>query len=324
MKLPKKGLLLLTLCASTLSYAQSRPQAGFSGELALNGVYLDVQSNLDTKAEATWQQGQTNQYSASALFPLGNLQYHFGSQANHQLFVGTSRADIAVGSLALEAGYQYQFANGMQWSLAILPTVLEGKVWQDPFKLSGARTETNESGTAYRTQIKKIAGSNLSLDLAYGSSKVEQENSGSELSADQALLARSGDVYYAKADYMIPLQRNLLLFPAFKYIQNQADGDAMKNRGVGGELTALLFLGRHQIAATLGYMQHQYQEQHPRFTATRSDQRYKSFIAYEYTQLMQVERLSLVAFAGYDTTASNLDFYDQRQLMTSVGVNWRF
>ncbi len=321
----KKTQIALLLAATTVaapSFSRSEAPQGFSGELAINTAYFSSKSNLNTSAEAQRVENDAPTTTSVGVFPLGNIKYTFD---NHQLFAGTSRADIAVGTVALEAGYQYEFSGGTKWSLSVLPTVLASKVWQDPYQLTGARKETEEKGTAYRVQVKNIAGSLFSLDLAYGDTKVDDEKSGSEYSTtEQSQLERDRQVYYAKFDMMLPLSRTFLLFPSIKYVDSKAQGDAMSNSALGGELTSILMFGQHQFAATFGYMKHEYNQQHPAFSKTRSDAKLKSFIAYEYANFFDVDSLSLVAFAGYNTSDSNIEFYDENGLVTSVGVNWKF
>ncbi|SON51254.1 DUF2860 family protein [Vibrio tapetis] len=322
MKKTQIALLLTATVVAAPSVARSETPQGFSGEIALNTAFFQSKSNLNTSAEAQRVENETPTTTSYGVFPLGNIKYTFD---NHQLFAGTSRADIAVGTVALEAGYQYRFSGGTKWSVSVLPTVLASKVWQDPYQLTGGREETEEKGTAYRMQFKNIAGSLFNLDLAYGDSKVSDEQSGSEYSvSEQSQLERDRQVYYAKFDMMLPLSRTFLLFPAIKYIDSKADGNAMSNSALGGELTSIMIFGQHQFAATLGYMKHEYNEQHPVFSKTRSDAKIKSFIAYEYTDFFDIDSLSLVAFAGYNTSDSNIEFYDETGLVTSVGVNWKF
>ncbi|USD65316.1 DUF2860 family protein [Vibrio sp. SCSIO 43136] len=322
----KKGflgpLLIVPLVMASDSFARGAPEQGLSGELSVNVVSIDSKSNTSTSASSTRSDGELQQVTSTGVFPLGNIKYVFG---NHQVFAGTSRADIAIGTVALELGYQYSFSNKSQIALSVLPTVLANDVWKDPYQTDSARGETEEKGMAYRMQLKKIGGSLVSLDLAYGESQVDDEQSGAaDYASQMSLLDRDKKVFYSKLDVMVPLSRNVLLFPAIKYIKSDADGAAMSNTGLGGDLTALVFLGKHQFAATYSYAKYDYDAANPISNTTREDTATKAFLAYEYQQLMDIENLSLIAFVSLTNNDSNIDFYNEEGTIYSVGANWKF
>jgi hypothetical protein len=233
-----------------------------------------------------------------------------------------------VGTLALETGYRYQFQDGTKWSLAILPTILEGEVWRDPYLENQARSTTNEKGTAYRMQIDNIAGSLFSLDLAYGKRELDTELSGSGANltaAKMTTLDRNADVFYGKFKMMLPVNKGVLLFPALIYTQQDANGSAMKSNTYGAEISSFVSAGNHQFAFTVTYLNRKYDGANPVFdNVTRKDDEWKAFLAYEYPGIFYADNLSLVAFGGVNNSSSNIAFYDEKDWITSVGLNWEF
>lgn len=328
----KRAWSVLAVSLSVVSHgavAKLGESNGFSGEIAINAAYASKTSNLtNTDDEFRTYNGGQQENSSALVLPLGNVQYTWGSRSNHQVFLGTSRADVAVGTLALETGYRYQFQGGTKWSLAVLPTILEGEVWQDPYLLNTARNTTDEKGTAYRMQIDNIAGSLFSLDLAYGKRELDSELSGSGagLSAEEmATLDRNADIFYGKFKMMLPINRGVLLFPALIYTQQDANGSAMKSNTYGAEVSSFISAGNHQFAFTVTYLNRQYDGANPVFDdVTRKDDEWKAFLAYEYPGIFYSDNLSLVAFGGINNSSSNIEFYDSKDWITSVGLNWEF
>jgi hypothetical protein len=328
----KRAWSVLAVSLSVVSYsavAKLGESNGFSGEIALNAAYASKTSNLsNTDDEFRTYTGEAQENSSALVLPLGNVQYTWGSRSNHQVFLGTSRADVAVGTLALETGYRYQFQDGTKWSLAILPTILEGEVWRDPYLENQARSTTDEKGTAYRMQIDNIAGSLFSLDLAYGKHELDSELSGSGANltaAQMATLDRNADVFYGKFKMMLPVNKGVLLFPALIYTQQDANGSAMKSNTYGAEISSFVSAGNHQFAFTVTYLNRQYDGANPVFdNVTRKDDEWKAFLAYEYPGIFYADNLSLVAFGGVNNSSSNIAFYDEKDWITSVGLNWEF
>ncbi|PMH45393.1 hypothetical protein BCU68_10420 [Vibrio sp. 10N.286.49.B3] len=312
--------LMISILVSSSSFAKLAEQEGFSGEISFNAGYTSSQSNFNTDNSAIRSahsdKAETDQ--GGLFFPLGSVAYTFSHDLNQQVYVGTSRQDIAVGTVALETGYRYQFASRMVVDLSWLPTIMESETWANPYDLDTKRSKTDESGNAYRLQVKSIMGSLFSLDLAYGDKKLDNEQSG------DPLLDRNGDSIYAKLGYRQFLSRTMFLMPSVTYINHSADGAAMAHEQWKGELTLIKLMGRHSLAVTAGYAQRDYDALNPEFNRTREDKDLNLFAAYEYRQFMDWQDWSLVAFAGYTQSDSNITFYDKKQLITAIGMNYTF
>lgn len=48
------------------------------------------------------------------------------------------------------------------------------------------------------------------------------------------------------------------------------------------------------------------------------------FAAYEYDNLMGWEDVSFISFAGYGSSSSNIEFYNESEYLMSIGVNYKF
>ena len=179
-------------------------------------------SNFNTEGGATINslENKVQSESQSLIAPLGNIAYTFGKQLRQQIYFGTSREDIAVGTLAMELGYKHELSSGTVVDVSFLPTVISGETWQNPYQLNTARRETDITGNAYRLKLESISGSNFSLDLAYATADVEDDlNAGTDL-------ARDAESYYAKGGYRFTVAPTSFLIPSVIYIQHDADGSA--------------------------------------------------------------------------------------------------
>lgn len=316
----KKYVALSALFIALPSYAQLAPQQGISGEISLNAGVTSSTSNFNTEGDATINslENKAQSESQSLIAPLGNIAYTFGKQLRQQIYFGTSREDIAVGTLAVELGYKHELSSGTVVDVSFLPTVISGETWRNPYQLNTARTETDITGNAYRLKLESISGSSFSLDLAYATAEVEDDlNAGTDL-------ARDAESYYAKGGYRLTLSPTSFLIPSLTYIQHDADGSANSFDSYGADISWVNILGKHSLVLTAGYASRDYDSASTLFNKVRSDDEFSLFAAYEYPNFMGWTDWSFISFGGYGDTQSNLTFYDESSYLFAVGLNYKF
>ncbi|NVD05873.1 DUF2860 domain-containing protein [Vibrio sp. JPW-9-11-11] len=316
----------LAILFSPLAFAQLSDSSGLSGELSLSAGYISSSSNFNTDNNATISDNNQKAQSDSNFLPLplGSIAFTFGQGLDKQVYAGTSREDIAIGTLALELGFKQQLANGTVIDVSYLPTVLSGETWADPFLVGSPRRVTDEQGNAYRLKLSNIGGSGFTLDTAIAKKEIEDERSGLDSGYNATLLDRNADKLYFKGSFRLFLNRATFLIPSLTYIESDAKGEANSHRSVSGELSLFQRYGRHQLALTASYTDRSYDAAHPVYNLTRDDSDMSVFAAYEYQQLMGWRNLSFISFAGYGQTDSNIQFYDTDQLILSGGINLKF
>ncbi|WP_063668929.1 DUF2860 domain-containing protein [Aliivibrio fischeri] len=317
MNLRKLSLMLCVTASPAM--AQLSDQEGISGEIAITAGFASSTSNFNTEGSDTISsntQAPTSEDSFLA-FPLGSITYTFGDALNQQVYTGTSRQDVATGIVVLEVGYRYQFESRMVMDFAILPTIMSSETWENPYLVNQSRTKTDESGNAFRFQLKNIAGSNFSLDSAFATKEVDTDKVINELKRD-------ANTIYLKGQYRQPLSRTMLVMPSIIYQSSSADGKANSYDQYGVELSVFKLMQRHQIVLTAGYAQRQYESTNPIYDKTRENNKLSLFAAYEYKNIMDWKDWSLVAFAGYGTEQSNITFYDNSEYIISTGLNYKF
>ncbi|WP_333919050.1 DUF2860 domain-containing protein [Vibrio crassostreae] len=314
-----KITLLALSVATAPAFAKLADEPGFSGEISINTGVTSSTSNFNTDADS--KISSTNQKASSEssflVAPLGSIAYTFGENLNHQVYTGTARDDVATGTVVLEVGYKYQLESGMVIDASLLPTIMSGETWADPYNTTSARTKTDETGNAFRLKLSNIVGSAFSLDMAYATKDVEEDR------VEEAL-KRDANTFYLKGQYRQPISRTMMLVPSLIYQSSDADGDAASFEQFGGEVSLFGGMGRHQYALTAGYNQRSYDASSITFQKKRSDDNINLFAAYEYDQFMDWENWSFVSLAGYGTSDSNITFYDESQYIVSVGLNYKF
>ena len=315
----KITLLVLSVAASP-AFAKLADEQGFSGEISINTGVASSTSNFNTDADSTISSNTQKASSESSFLvaPLGSVAYTFGEKLNHQVYTGTARDDVATGTVVLEVGYKYQLESGMTIDASLLPTIMSGETWANPYAEGVARSKTDETGNAFRLKLSSIAGSAFSLDMAYATKDVDNDE------IQEQELKRDANTLYLKGQYRVPLSRTMMLIPSIIYQTRDADGNAESYDQFGGEVSLFGGMGRHQYALTAGYNQRSYDANNSIYDKTRSDDNINLFAAYEYDRFMDWANWSFVSLAGYGTSDSNITFYDESQYIVSVGLNYKF
>ena len=313
--------LFLTSCVISMpTLAKLADEKGISGEIALTTGFASSTSNFNTEADDTInsvdQKGSSD--DGFMVFPLGNIAYTFGQELNQQVYVGTTRQDVATGTVVLEVGYKYQFESRMAIDVSILPTIMSSKTWADPYLVGSARKETDASGNAFRFKVENIAGSNFTIDTAYATKDIEND----DVQYDE--LKRDAETLYLKGQYRFPLSRTSFILPSVIYQSSSADGKASSYDQYGAELSFFKLMQRHQLVLTAGYNQQNFGADNPIYNKTRKDNKLSLFAAYEYTKFMDWQDWSFISFAGYNSTDSNITFYDESEYIVTVGLNYKF
>lgn len=319
----KKSILSAAILSTIATGAYAFDSSRISGEIILGTGYMSTNSNLSTKSDAnlTSRDNKGSHNDEFFAMPLGSIAYDLGAERNQRVYLGTSRDDLAVGDLAFEIGYQYDMQNGTQIDVAYLPTVVSGEVWANPYAV-GHRSETDVEGDAFRLKLSNIVGSGFSLDMAYATTEVDNEQINSD--GKRSELLRDSDMYYLKGSYDMYFAPNMGLTTSLGYLHNDADGSAETFDQYELEVTYFVSINAHTLALTSSYAYRDYDGHNPIYSKTRSDNRHKFFAAYEYAHIAGLENWNLVSFAGVNYNDSNISFYKSEEYLASVGVSYKF
>ncbi|WP_263081197.1 DUF2860 domain-containing protein [Endozoicomonas sp. Mp262] len=320
------GLVAYSMSAVAAAQPPQQWEPGFSGEVSILAGFTHKHSqfNTDNKSTSTLDQSGGSQ-GKYLMAPMGLVRYTFADQ-DRQLFFGSSRSDLALGNFYIEAGYRQSFQQNGTMSFSIIPGVISTKTWADPFITGEDREETRQKRQAVRFQYKNIMGSDFSIELAAGKTKVDEEKSGQRnyTDAQQELLKREGNIFLAKGSHRYKLSRNLFLRSALIYMKDKADGDAMASNAYGIEGGIVSMQADSTLALTLSYKQARFDETNPVFGEKQKDHRYSAFLAYSYDEPFSLKDWDFIALTGYNYTHSNIDFYEEKSLLLMAGLSYKF
>ncbi|MCK6262992.1 DUF2860 domain-containing protein [Vibrio sp. ZSDE26] len=314
-----KSILAASILSSLATGAFAFDSSRLSGEIILATGYMSTNSNLSTESDALLNDN-TSKGSHSddvIVMPLGHISYELVQNRTQRVYMGTSRDDLAVGDLAFEIGYQFDMQNGTQIDIAYLPTVLSGEVWKDPY-LTGHRSKTDIDGHAYRLKLNNIVGSGFSVDMAYATQEIDEER------IQDSELLRDSDMYAFKGSYLAHFGANMGLSTSLGYLNNDADGKAETFEQYELEMTYFVTHSAHTLAVTSSYAYRDYDGHNSLYGKTRSDNKHKLFVAYEYANFAGLDNWNLVSFAGVNYNDSNIDFYKNEEYLASVGMSYKF
>lgn len=315
----KLSLVALT-SITTAHNAYSLEWDQFSGELLFATLYTHSDSNLYTEGNPNLGEDQNRGDDGDQVIvtPLGILNFDFGEDRDHRLYMGTSRDDLSVGTLAFEFGYQTKLDSGTTFDLAYLPTVIPGEVWSNPYDFDNARVKTDVNGGAVRMKLSNISQSNLSLDMAYAYAEVDEDH------VPYELLERDSQAYYIKAQYLSMLNVQSGINYGLSYTFHDAEGKANQHNRYALEASYFFVSSSYGLAITGNYAHSDYRTDSPVFNKTRADNSYKLFVAYEYKDLGSWDNWSVATFMGTRKNNSNIDFFTHREWLLSVSLNYTF
>lgn len=212
---------------------------------------------------------------------------------------------------------------------SILPTLISGEVWDDPYAVDSKREETDLTGNVVRMQLSKMMGTNFNIDMAFGESDVKKENTGLKgldlTDEERALMTREREYFYLKSGYQYFLKDGSgILTPSINVFSSNSEGNALSFLSVGAEVNLAKRFGNHGLAFTINAAKRDYDKENPIFNKTREDKDFGAFIAYEYANIFDAKNWSLVSLLGAKTTTSNIEYYQSSQYVVSVGVDYKF
>lgn len=329
-----KPLLTVSLIATTIisTTALAKPvdwTPGIGGDVSFMVGYSKSNSQFNSDNHTTPNLNSSgDDQNKMFVAPIGSLSYTF-NDGDKQLYFGTNRSDIALGRFHVDIGYQQKFADSSMLTLSYIPGVLTQKTWQDPYLQDVERSKTKTSINAFSIKLNNIRGSRFSGQVAYGKFSVDHERSGNDplLSLtvnEQATLHRNANVLYTEASYTKPFSRSLILRTSLNFTNIDAEGNAMRNNMYGVAATIIQLLPQSSFAFTLNYKRALFDLANPVFNKKQQDNKFGAFLAYEYNQPFNWKNWGLVSLVGYNSTQSNINFYDSNEMLVSIGLNYKF
>lgn len=316
-------LILGTLSAFSVS-AQSTVKPGLSGNVSINLGWFKNDSHLSTEQSSVLDSLDESGTNEEKTLPLPMWDLQLGVAPNTALYFKSALGGMA-SSFYMQAGLTQYLSDGSSLGIGVIPGFFDNKVWDDPFLTGTPRQETKRSIRGAVLDYNRIAGTNVSLELAAGKRKIEDERSGSTFStAAQDTLKREGDLFYAALSQKLDLNRQFGIDWKIHYIDDSAEGGAVANNRYGVELTARQRIDRYIVMLGASTAWIDYDEAHPIFNQVRDDNQYGFSATLIYLAPFNWRNASAIARAGFDNLTSNIDFYEETQNLYSIGLAYSF
>ncbi|MCE2595817.1 DUF2860 domain-containing protein [Motilimonas cestriensis] len=314
---------LAILFATSVSYAAER-EVGWHGQVSAHVGMMQKKSQFNTDENKTITQlGAAQEQGNSVLvFPMWDINYGLQQVAGEFYF----QSDLAgmASNFYMEAGYRHYLTDGSRLGFGVIPGVLGRETWQDPYLLGAERQTTDAVIRGLVVNYDNIGGSSFSIELAAGQRELDEEKSGASVNVDSNLLVREGDLYYAQLSQQWNLSADMGLEWQLHYLQDNADGAAMENQRYGLEVEFTKTFGRHILLAGGQFYRQDYQASHPVFLRKRQDDLMGLSGTYVYAAPFNWPQTLLIARIGWDNRDSNIDFYNEEEVLATVGMSYQF
>jgi len=328
----KLATAVITTAAAILSsISLAKPTSftpGLSGSISINAGFSQTQSQgstHDNNALTTDLDNKGAQVEQAMPFILGKLQYGFGDTL---IFLGNSEDQITEAQFQAELGISHKVSKSVTLTTALfgnMPSMDE--VWEDPYLTGKEREATEQSVTGVRFAVDLAYPLPISLKYAYAQSEVDNERiaqSQSLSGADLAYLERESQYHRLGAEITLPLDRALILAPAFYYTVRDAQGSANSFGASSAQLSMILSKNRHNLITTIRNTTATYDTDNPVFGLKQDYKSFGIFSIYSYHQLFNWKNTNLNIMAGYQEKESDIEFYSSENTFLSTGISYSF
>jgi Protein of unknown function (DUF2860) len=257
-----------------------------------------------------------------------NLNYTFSTQS--QVFLGNQLENIVELDKTSVLGVRQQFDDKSILELALVttPYVAPLRVWEDPYVVGQARTETNRTSRGLRMEYDRILGSGFGVQLTARKIDIDTERSGTTqlgLPPDQAkLLKRSGNINRLSVSYRLPINRQNQFQIRVGRLKDDLDGEAMSGDQNEIQLTHGYFGERFVTVGNIFYWKESFDKSNPVFNKTRDDSTLGlAFMLFD-KKIFNSKNWWGMAQAVWVNQNSNIDFYDASSTVLSLGAMYRF
>lgn len=313
-------------------------ESGFSGFFSLGAGVIRIKNNMiagnrlvditDDKISAPL--GSPD--SETEILPSVNFELNYTfADTRTQIFLGNALEDMARFDIATLLGVRQDLRDFGIVSASFVFNGLPTEVWEDPYDTTRKRDETDRESSGIRLTWDKIMGSNFQIETTFRDVEIDKERSGRSLPltpAQRDMLSREGDFFRTEVLYRIRITDQHRLIPAFHYVRDDKDGDAMSRDTFDFQLTYLYLGDRFSMIVNglLGTSEND--KRNPIFRKTQEDDRYGASVAAFYHmpgwEPMGCRSFSLWGSLAYFKSDANISFYEAETAGVLAGVILRY
>ncbi|MGD8776542.1 MAG: DUF2860 family protein [Syntrophobacterales bacterium] len=315
-------------------------ESGFSGFVRPGVGYMSFKTNLvasflgfdlSEKKNDSLNDSPDSESTAIALIPF-SVAYTFASTRT-QVFLGTDIVNLIRFDYSQQLGVKQGIGSFGILQAGYLFSSIPAKVWKDPYLVNQNRSDTKRNSNGLRLTWDRIFNTQLQVQFTYRNIDISSERSGDSLgfltSNDRDRLKRDGDQYGLEVLYRFDITEKHRLTPAFTYTLDDRDGDAMSSDTYDIQLT-YGYSGDPFTVIVNGFIGWaDYDKKNPIYDKTQDDDRFGVNAQIYYTNpwgwtLLNSKPMQFYISAAYIDIDSNIDFYDQEAIFTTVGVGFRW
>ncbi|WP_047049623.1 DUF2860 family protein [Vibrio mexicanus] len=324
-----KLILALSPLFSSTTFAETDLfTPGFSGAFSVNVGTGSNQSQSSTHGDNAVTDDLNNsgeEISQGSPFILGRLQYSFGDTV---IFVGNSEDQIAEAQFQGELGVVHRLNDNLSLTAALFGNVPSiDEVWQDPYLTNSERRTTEQTVAGARFALGMNAVLPITLKYAYAYSEVDREDIGvsQDLTEQESqLLARESDYHRFGAEIALPINQSIVVAPAFYYTLRDALGDAKSFDQISAQISLAVNHQKHSWVTTFRGSSASFDTENPVFKQKQDYDSTGIFSVYSFNEPFAWRNAQVHLMAGYQSTDSDITFYDSESTFFSTGFSYRF
>lgn len=326
------------LASATQAAVDIPEKSGFSGHVNLGAGGLAVKSNMmasimsgkvdigDKKVDSL----NDSPSSKGGAIPVVNFEvsYTFGSTRT-QLHLGNLLEDFLSMDTTTVAGVRQDVGNAGIIGASYRGTSIATKVWVDPYLTDAKRKDTNRTSQGYRLSWQQFMRSGLELRYTYSDIDIDKERSGQSLALSpqqRKLLDRKGDIDRFSLLYEFASDnKKHIVTPKLTYLDRDLDGRAMSNDGGGASVNYIYKHNDHwRWVVNASWTDVDYKEANPIYDNTDSANTYGGSVTMFYSEAFGLKNWTFNATAGYFDEDHDIDFYDAKVGVFTLGMLRRF
>lgn len=334
----KKTLLAVSIAALTAPAFALEPldgSTGWSGQVNLGAGAGQVESNFlaqlggidlgDETLDTAGSPDSEDVFLPVAAFEVG---YTFSNKIT-RLSLGNDFADHVNFDRSSALTLHHEFEGvGIVEGTFLNSTLLETKVWDDPYLVGADRNDTEMAVSGGRIVWDKIFGTDFEVRLSARERDLDDERSGESIpglsAAERGLLDRNGDIYQFEASYLFKLNEQNSLRPHVRYIDRDLDGDAMSQDGGEIGLTHVFSSNEIRWQTQLAYASLDGDKDNPIFGDANDSDRITFSSVMFFPGAFDLDKWVPNVSVIYGDEDSDVDFNDSTTWLINAAIMRRF
>ena len=311
--------------------------SGWSGFVSLGVGAGSLESNMiadvkvidvDLGASAITNYGAPGDESFAVPAVALNVSYLFKNKKT--LFsIGNDLANFLQFDRSTIVSIRHDTPRAGRFQLAIdSAAAIQTEVWEDPYLLGEDRKKTARDATGVRFTWDKILGSQFELKALTRNIELDDENSGSSLdlsAAERGLLSREGDWTRVELGYLFTFgEGEHLVRPHIAALVRDLDGAAMSQDGFEVGVSYVRNTPTYGWATVVNFSSLDGDAANPLFGGVNDADGFGFASQIFFKKLFGASAWQPNVSLALGELDSDLDFYDSKGWMVTVGLNRRF